>query len=65
MCPFLHMWARTYPIPQLAWVCINCFVGGLNEALHMQGSFAGGSFAAYNPYEREVELSEVPGEDAQ
>ena len=26
----------------------------------MQGSFAKGAFAAYNMYEREVELSEVP-----
>lgn len=29
----------------------------------LQGSFASGAFAAYNPHEREVELSEVPTTD--
>ena len=29
----------------------------------LQGSFATGAFAAYNPYEREVELSEIPTSD--
>ena len=29
----------------------------------LQGSFASGAFAAYNPSEREVELSEVPTTD--
>lgn len=28
----------------------------------LQGSFSKGAFAAYNVYEREVELSEVPND---
>ena len=30
---------------------------------YMQGSFAKGAFAAYNVYEHEIELSEVPNDN--
>lgn len=34
-----------------------------SDLLEMQGSFCKRTFAAYNVYEREVELSEVPTEE--
>ena len=35
-------------------------IRGISGLLAVQGSFSKGTFAAYNVYEREVELSEVP-----